>query len=123
MAVWSKYFTEQAFFSSLDKQEIEKIPHIEKAIGLLNYSHYSINQLLAHGEDPDSVLSWNNSIRSAWENGKENGKREGIALTFDIIKTFKDKILTPKELAEKLNVNLESLGNFIEQQSNQGIGS
>ena len=122
LAVWAKYFTEPAFFSSLDKQEIEKIPHIEKAIGLLNYSHYSINQLLSHGEDPDSVLAWNNSIRSAWENGKENGKLEGIALTLDVIKAYKEGTMTQKELAENFDINPVALNNILQQQTIQRLG-
>lgn len=123
LALWAKYFTEPAFLSSLNKQEVEKIPHIEKAVGLLNYSHYSINQLLAHGEDPDSVLAWNNSIRSAWENGKENGKLEGIALTLDIIKTYKEGKMTQKDLAEMFDINPVALDNIIEQQTIHGFGT
>jgi len=123
LAVWAKYFTEPDFFSSLDKQAIEEIPHIEKAVGLLNYSHYSINQLLSQGEDPDAVLAWNDSIRSAWENGKENGKLEGIALTLDIIKTYKEGTMTQKELAENFQINPVALDNIIQQQTIQGFGT
>jgi hypothetical protein len=123
LAVWAKYFTEPAFFITLDKQEMEKIPQIEKAIALLNYSHYSINQLLAHGEDADVVLTWNDSIRSAWENGKENGKLEGIALTLDIIKSHNEGTMNTKELVEKYNINAATLDIILQQQSIQGLGT
>jgi len=54
-------------------------PNLKKAVKLLDESNYTNGQLIAYDNYLASVLSWNSTMIQQYDNGRAEGKEEGIA--------------------------------------------
>ena len=53
-------------------------PNLKKAVKLLDESNYTNGQLIAYDNYLASVLSWNSTMIQQYDNGRAEGKEEGI---------------------------------------------
>ena len=89
-------------------------PNLKKAVKLLDESNYTEGQLIAYDNYLASVMSWNTTMMHQFDEGKAEGRVEGIEegkaqereKLFAIIRDLKAGIST-EEIARKYQVEVE----------------
>jgi flagellar biosynthesis/type III secretory pathway protein FliH len=76
---WIKFLIDPLYVKKLSIESTFEYPNLKKAVKLLDESNYTNGQLFAYVNYLASELSWNSTMIKQFDDGRAEGKEEGIA--------------------------------------------
>ena len=112
---WLMYFTEPSLFDRLSKEEYERYSEICEALESVEAKNFSPEKIYGYELYVDSIRQYHTTMslerKAGWKDGiaegEQKGKQIGLETSLQIIQELKRNILSPEEIAIKLNTNVE----------------